>query len=504
VGAQRELPAQSPRDGLLSLPRRPAAIAAAAALLALPAALALGDARASGARASGAMGAVASLAAATAGAGAWSPVATLGSCAANGFARAAFPRDSPMHATGRGAIVWSAASECPGGAGTLVSVIGRDDIPARPAYARAPGGSRLTLHPPLALAPAPHGQLAIAGSPPSAVLARGQLVQGSAGGPFSALGTIAGGASQDALATGYLGDLAVASPTGGDSGRAGARIDVERYFAHALSPSRVVPARGGAVDELTVSLDYRTDAIAAWHQDGALYAHDLPASGRAQPTQRLADVGPAPRITSLISDDNRAIVAWADERGPATSIYLDASASGVRFGAPRLLERFDNPAGLPYPATSPRLIRLSSESVMMAWTGAQQGHWVVRAAAIDLNGLRKTSTISDPGSDALLSDLEPGPTGEALALWSEPQRTPDGRLDLGRQALVAARGIDAYPGRTIFGQPEQIAAAGPNEDATVAFDPASDRALALWRGERGAVQYAIRASSRRRGRLSGD
>ena len=169
----------------------------------------------------------------------------------------------------------------------------------------------------------------------------------------------------------------------------------------------------------------------------------------------------------------------------------------MRFGAPRLLERFDNPAGLPYPATSPRLIRLSSESVMMAWTGAQQGHWVVRAAAIDLNGLRKTSTISDPGSDALLSDLEPGPTGEALALWSEPQRTPDGRLDLGRQALVAARGIDAYPGRTIFGQPEQIAAAGPNEDATVAFDPASDRALALWRGERGAVQYAIRASSRR-------
>jgi hypothetical protein len=494
VGAQRELPALRPRGGLLRLPRRPAAIAAAAAVLALPAPLALGGAGASGA---GATGAVASLAAATPGAGAWSPAATLGSCAVNGFARAAFPRDSPMHATGRGAIVWSAASACPGGAGTLVSAIGRDDIPARPAYARTPGGSRLTLHPPLALAPAPHGQLAIAGSPPSAAAARGQLVQGSAGGPFSALGTIAGGAAQNALATGYLGDLAVASPTGGDIGRAGARIDVERYFAHALSPSRVMPARGGAVDELTVSLDYRTDAIAAWRQDGALYAHDLPASGRAQPTQRLADVGPAPRITALISDDNRAIVAWADDRGPATSIYLDASASAVRFGAPRLLERFDNPAGLRYPATSPRLIRLSSESVMMAWTGAQQGHWVVRTAAIDLNGLRKINTISATGADALLSDLEPGPDGEALALWSESQRTPEGRLDLGHQALFAARGIDAYPGRTIFGQPEQIAAAGPNEDATVAFDPASDRALALWRGEGGAVRYAIRASSRR-------
>ena len=99
-------------------------------------------------------------------------------------------------------------------------------------------------------------------------------------------------------------------------------------------------------------------------------------------------------------------------------------------------------------------------------------------------------------ADALLSDLEPGPDGEALALWSEAQPTAGGRLDARRQALFAARGIDAFPGQTIFGQPEQLAPPGPNEDATVAFDPASDRALALWRGEGGAVDYAIRASSR--------
>ena len=317
-------------------------------------------------------------------------------------------------------------------------------------------------------------------------------MQGPAGRPFAALGAIAGQASRGALTTAYLGDVAVASPSAGAAD--GADLRVERYFAHGLSTaSSVVGAGGGAVQALTIGLDYRTDAIAVWRQAGALYARDLPASGRAQPTQRLAAAGPQPRITALISDDNRAIVAWADERAGTTSVYLDYSGSGVRFGAPRLLERFANPAGLPYPSGSPRLVRLSSESVMLAWTGAQQGHWVVRTAAIDLNGLRTISTIDTGDHDALLSDLEPGPRGEALALWSEPQRTPHGALDMARQAIYAARGIDAHPNRTIFGAGERIAAPGPNSEATVAIDPQSDRALALWRGERGTVRYAIRA-----------
>ena len=365
-------------------------------------------------------------------------------------------------------------------------------MPGSPSYARTPSGAKLALRPPLALTPAPHGQLAIAGSASAPTHGDGALVQGSAGGPFAPLGTIAGVLSPNALFTAYLGDVAAASPTGGGSGRGGARIDVERYYAHTLSPSRIVPASSGALEALTVSLDFRTDAIAAWRQNGALYAHDLPASGRAQPTQRLASAGPAIRIAALISDNNRAIVAWADERDGETSVYLDYSATGVRFGKPQLLERFANPSGLPYPTGSPRLTRLSSESVMFAWSGAQDGHWVVRTAAIDLNGLRKTSTISAPGTDARLDDLQPGPDGEAIALWSEPQRTLAGKLDVGDQAIVAARGIDARPGMTIFGGPEQVAPPGPNSDATLAFDPASDRALALWLGAGGNVDYALR------------
>jgi hypothetical protein len=444
---------------------------------------------------------------ATAAPASWSPPATLGTCAAVGAARAVFPRDKPTHGTGRGAVVWSAARSCPQGAGTYVAPIGAGDAPGSPSYVLARGGAKLTLRPPLALAPAPHGQLAIAGS--GGARGGGALVQGPAAGPFSPLGALAGTAEPNTLFTAYLGDVGLATPIAGGLDNDGLELRIERYFARSLSPTITVAGAGagGAIESPTVSLDFRTDAILVWRQAGALWARDVPASGRGQPTQRLAASAPAPRVSALISDNNRAMVAWADEHSGHTSIYFDYSASGVRFGKPQLVERFANPAGVPYPRTSPRLVRLSSESVMLAWTGAQDGRWVVRTAAVDLHGLRKASTISDPAANALLSDLQPGPDGEAIALWSEPPVKADGTLDFGAQALVAARGIDASPGITIFGRPEQVAPAGPagvptlaaeqKSDATLAFDPSSDRALALWRGAGERIYYSIRTPAGR-------
>jgi hypothetical protein len=442
---------------------------------------------------------------ATAAPASWSPPATLGSCAAVGAARAVFPRDKPTHGTGRGAVVWSAARSCPQGAGTYVAPIGAGDVPGSPSYALARGGGKLALRPPLAPAPAPHGQIAIAGS--GGARGGGSLVQGAAGGPFSPLGALVGAAGANSLFTAYLGDVGLATPIAGGLDHDGLELRIERYYAHALSPTLTVAGQGGAIESPTVSLDFRTDAILVWRQAGALWARDEPASGRTQPTQRLAAAAPAPRVTALISDNNRAMVAWADEQSGHTSIYFDYSASGVRFGKPQLLERFANPSGVPYPQTSPRLVRLSSESVMLAWTGAQDGRWVVRTAAVDLHGLRKANTISDPAANALLSDLQPGPDGEAIALWGEPQLGAGGRLDFGAQALVAARGIDARPGITIFGGPEQVTppgatgvptfAAEQKSDATLAFDPSSDRALALWRGTGERIYYSIRTPATR-------
>ena len=434
-------------------------------------------------------------AAATAAPASWSAPAALGACAASGPAQAAFPRDRPTHATGRGAVVWPGARGCPRGAGTFVAQLGAGDVPAAPRYVAAPGGRRLALRRPLAVAPAPHGQLAIASS--GGPGGGGALVQGPAGGPFSTLGALAGTAGPGTLFTAWLGDLAVATPAAGGRGRDGLRLRVERYFARSLSPAIAIEGRGGTIEAATVGLDFRTDAILVWRQAGALWARDVPASGRSAPTQRLASVGPAPHVTALISDDNRAIVAWAEDRGGRSSIYLARSGADVRFGRPRLLERFADPQGPPSPASSPRLVRLSSESVMLAWNGAQDGRWVVRTAAIDLNGIGRASTVSDPRREALLDDLQPGPRGEAIVLWSEPQPAADGGLDDSSRAIFAARGTDGHPDATYFGAPERISPPGPSSDPTLAIDPRSDRALALWRGAGGRLSYAIRTPATR-------
>ena len=246
---------------------------------------------------------------------------------------------------------------------------------------------------------------------------------------------------------------------------------------------------------LTLAMDYRSDALAVWAQRGAIYARDLPAKGAAHPIQRLASVGSHPRIAALLSDDDRAIVAWADQRGSETAVYIDRSATGVRFGAPELLERFRDPDGLSSPAGSPSLVRLSSESVMLAWAGSAAGHWVVRTAPVDLNGVGAVSTIAASGGDALLAALAPGPDDDALVLWTEPLPTAAGPPDMERQAIFAARGIDAYPGQTVFGEPEQLAPPAPVIDATVALDPDSDRAVAVWQGEAATIEYSIRSSA---------
>jgi hypothetical protein len=299
-----------------------------------------------------------------------------------------------------------------------------------------------------------------------------------------------------ALTTAYLGDVALASPPAGGDGANGLRVHVERFFSHRFVRSVSASAAGaGPVQALTLAMDYRSDALAVWAQKGAIYARDLPAKGAAHPIQRLASVGSHTRIAAVLSDDDRAIVAWAAHSGSETSVYVDRSAIGVRFRAPQLLERFSDPDGLSSPAGSPSLVRLSSESVMLAWAGSAAGHWVVRTAPVDLNGVQAVGTIAAPDGNALLADLAAGPDDDALALWTEPLPTAAGAPDMQRQAIFAARGTEAYPGRTIFGKPEEVAPPGPVSDATVALDPKSDRGVAVWQGEAATIEYSIRSDA---------
>ena len=421
-----------------------------------------------------------------------------------------FPSNLPNRSTGPGAIVWSTPPSCPGGEGARVTAIGAGAQPGATHIPSTSAGKPLAPREPLTVAAGPHGDIVIAGTSPTS-LKQGLVVQGDAAGPFSELTTVSGSAAPFAMTTAYLGDVALASPAPAAIRDGEPRVLVERYFAHntaqriatdsADTPGQATEGTGrhgagsGPIGDITLAMDFRSDALAVWGQKGSIYAQDLPASGARHPIERLGPAGPAVHIATLLSDDNRAIVAWAEDSGGQTSVYLDRSATGVRFGAPKLLEHFRDPDGLTSPATSPQLVRLSSESVMMAWSGSVEGHWAVRTAAVDLDGVGTFGTISTPGQDALLADLAPGPNDDAIVLWGEPQPGATGEPNPSDQALFAARGIDAFPDHTLFGAPEAIAPAGPNSEATVALDPDSDRALAVWRGEGSTLHYSVRASA---------
>jgi hypothetical protein len=398
-----------------------------------------------------------------------------------------FPSDSPTSATGPGAIAWGASASCPGGPGPRIALLGAGDVPEQARAPRAPDGRELRLRGRLLAGAAPEGRIVLAGE---ALPGAGQeLLEGPAAGPFSIASAAPAPPGASALSTGYLGDVAFASAAAGG----GPELSLERHYQLRFSPPVPLQRHGGSPDRLTVALDYRSDALLVWQQAGWLYACELPAGGAPDPAVRLASVDGQVTISALLSDDSRATAAWSEEVGGVTSIYLDRSGPDVRFGAPELLERSSNPYGQPAPPASPRLVRLSSESVMLAWAGASDGRWLVRTAAIDLHGLGSIATISPSGADALLAGLAPGPDGSALALWTEPQLSAGGAPEPAHQAIFAARGIDAYPALTRFESPEQVAPPGPNSEAGVTQDPSTGDAVAVWRGAGGAPTYAVRS-----------
>jgi hypothetical protein len=435
----------------------------------------------------------------------WSPARSLAPCSSPGAPAIVFPSDEPAHPTGPGAIVWTTAPGCAGRAGAGVRISAISPASDAPGVARVPrtvAGSALSLLAPIAAARAPHGQILLAGSAPSpargASKAGAELLrsEGPAGGPFGAPRATGGPAAPLALTSAYLGDAALLSP-----GRAGwIELRMHRYYMPSfLAPVPVI--EGGSLEGLTLAMDYRSDALAVWERGGAIHARDMPGSGRsARMTERVAAAAPGARIAALLSDDNRATLAWSETRAGVTSVYFERSAPGVRFGAsaPRLLERFADPRHEAFAGGGPRLVRLASESVMLAWTGRSAGHWVVRVAAVHADGVHTIETVSPRHRDSLLAALEPGPANEAYALWSEPRTTPAG-LDTGGQALFAARGVEARLARTAFSAPELIAqagAGGSDGQAAIGVDPGSDRALAVWRTPGGAIDYSLRAIGR--------
>ena len=381
--------------------------------------------------------------------GPWSAPAALSACAADRRRAGALPErepDRPHRARERSC--GAPDPRCPGGAGARVAVLGRGERPGRSTLPLSAAGAVIAPYGALEASAAPRGQIVIAGSRPSAP---SQLLADPGHGhrpvrdPARGRGGIGAGIA-DARLPRRRGDRETPPRAPG-----GLNVQRERFFTQSFS-APVAASPGGTPSAATVALDFRTDTLAVWIQGSSLYARYLPTRGYPRAIQRLAAVAPGTQVSALLSDDGRGIVAWSETRGARVSVHLDISGPGVGFGAKRVLESFTAPDSR-RPATPPLLLRLRSEGVMIAWTGASAGHWVLRSAPVQLGGLGQVDTFAPAGQDAMLQSLAAGPDGEALMLWDQSEGPR------AASAIYAARGFQARPRRVAFGTPELVAGA---------------------------------------------
>ncbi|HEX4564326.1 MAG TPA: hypothetical protein VH115_07700, partial [Solirubrobacteraceae bacterium] len=193
----------------------------------------------------------------------WSAPRDLRGCAAAG-PQVAFPSEGPFDPTGPGAIAWVRDERaCAHGAAAsapelLVSPL-RSGARVAAAYEQP---LVYAAAPAVSVVGASFGRVAVALAPANAseVRARPAVLEGRASGR---LATALHGVSGLAIARAYLGDVAVATVT-----RRAISVRVQRWFGRGFEAARLISIPAGAVSALTVTLDYRSDVLVAWQQNG--------------------------------------------------------------------------------------------------------------------------------------------------------------------------------------------------------------------------------------------
>ncbi len=312
-----------------------------------------------------------------------------------------FPSADPTARSGPGALLWTAPLGCAVGRSASEAVgatLGGDDIPGigRPL---AVGGGGLTE---VATA---------AGTATGQVVAvdSSALAEGRTAGTFGAarpLGGPVAPVAPVAASSAFLGDVAIAFPVRTRTGWAIA-VRVQRHYSESLGHERLVPVGAKPVDAVAATMDYRAEVLLVWASGGAVNARELSPAGALGPVHLLGSLAAGssdPELQALVSDDGHAIVAWRSQSvapggAPSTTIELNISGGDLAFGTPRVLESFRDLGGFVPPAGSLRLLRLSSEAVMLAWTGVDAGRYVVRASPVSLRrGAWAPVIISGRGS----------------------------------------------------------------------------------------------------------
>ena len=214
-------------------------------------------------------------------------------------------------------------------------------------------------------------------------------------------------------------------------------------------------------------MDYRSDALVAWQQDGAIYARMVRANGLPDPTQRVGPSEPGPQLQALVSDNGHGMIAWSSTSGgkgagPRTVVRLALSMAHERFLGYRLIASYADPGGAGREPGSLQLVRLSGENVMLAWSARLQGRYVALAAPAVFAAIRPSTRLSRGAGrgagQAVLAALVPGPANDAIALWRRAPGAP-AAPDWGTSELWASRTV-LRRGLVASADPAQLGPAG--------------------------------------------
>jgi hypothetical protein len=425
----------------------------------------------------------------------WTKPAVLATCGAATSPRVAIPFSRPTVRSGEGAIIWlgtqlPGAGGCPSSpsASQTIDVAGvhSDDLPGLARSFTSGAAESVPLEGPLETTTTSDGHIVVvAGSAasstlgePEAMLAGGSVLPG-----VHALSPLYGPDDLVATANGYIGDADIATVSQTTSGTNEIALFVQRHYETSFGHPEYFAAGSQPITALALGMDFRADTIIVWAEGGELWSRWVTNKDVAAAPQKLGPCGSDPEISAVLSDDDRAFVAWSDTPAAGisgvTRVYLDHSAIGVVFKTPSVLAHFTQPANERLAPGSVVLERLAGEGLALVWPTMVDGRYAVEAANLTSHRLLTPSLLRVSGDDVRLGAVASGPANDIIALVEVAPRLSAGGFDTSHQAIYAVRSGENHMGIG-FSALEPVAAAGPNTAPALAVDPANGRAIAAW------------------------
>jgi hypothetical protein len=316
---------------------------------------------------------------------------------------------------------------------------------------------------------------------------------GTAGGALGAAHGLSASTGQHVmgLAGNARGDLAVVTGDASHVRTVYVRRAGTTSFRVALRIAVSSRARGA-----TVTVGPKGDVLVVWEDDHEIFARHLGPTGHAGAAHRIGD-GVQSQLQAAIDAGGRLEVAWKTQRvseGESNTpaiVRFATAAPGHGFGPQRTVETVGaSGTGRYVGAPGVRLIAEADGSTLLAWTGFDGSHFVVRATEV-VGGHRGTpQTLSPAGEDAVLGDAATGADGAAIVAWRSGVQGADPVAGATETVFASLRD----PGAAAFGAPEQVSDTGENVPTApfAALDSLSGRSFVAYAPLTGGVKASAR------------